>query len=283
MKYKLTLWSRFMKGCLKQGWKAYLIFLVIGLLIYFSQGLNGRELNVFTVIMIAVGNALFFAVVFSLVGMAHVAQVHSYTRIYEEKGFCQEMCEAFEEKHIRGKNPDHFQRLYYAEIHLRMGDTERALFLLEQLRIPERETLNRVLYLCLYIQTALFRNDAALARDVWNTNRFFLDKFIYDNRYRVHITHLRICQVALEAADENFSQALDLIGRYMPTKKNGFGIMDFLALQVYVYHKMNSAENEARAVEYMQKAIAETKFETERARITACTMLEDARNGKLPL
>lgn len=283
MKYKLTLWLRFMKGSLRMGWKACLLFFVIVLLIYFSQVLNGQELNAFTVVIIAVGNVLFFAVVFALVGMVHVAQVHSHTRIYEEKGFCREMCEAFEEKFIRGKNPDHFQRLSYAEIHLRMGDPERALFLLDQLRIPERETLNRAVYLALYIQTALFRNDVTLARNVWESNRFFLDKFFYDNRYKAFAANLRACQVAIEAADENYSQALDLIGRYMPVKKNGNGIMDFLALQVYVYHKMNSPENEARAAECMEKAIAETKFESERLRINARTMLEDARNGKLPL
>lgn len=283
MKYKLTLWLRFMKNYLKKGWKTYLIFLVIGLLIYFSQGLNGQGLDAFTAIMIAVGIALCFLIIFSLFGIWEVSLTHSHMRIYEEKGFCQEMCEAFEEKHIRGKSPPHLIRILYAEIHLRMGDTERALFLLDQLRIPTRETKERALYLSLYIQTALFRNDVTLARNVWDSNRFFLDKLFYDNRHKDFITNFRILQVAIEAADENYSKALDLIAQYMPAKKNRYGVMDFLALQVYVYHKLNSAENEARAVEYMKKAITETKFETERLRINACTMLEDAQNGKLPI
>lgn len=283
MKYKLTLWLSYMKVFLKQGWKAYLILSVIGCLIYVSQGLNGQELNAFTVMMIAVGNALLFFVIFSLIGMTQVAQTHSYLRIYEEKGYCREMCEAFEEKHIRGKEPGHFHRLFYAEIHLRLGDTERALFLLDQLRIPERETYNRALFIILYIQTALFRNDTALAHSVWYANRFFLDKFFYDNRYKAFVSNLRACQAAIEAADGSYAQALDLIGQYMPAKKNRPESMDFLALQVYIYHMMNSAENEARAVAYMKKAIAETKFETERVRINACKALEDAQNGKLPL
>lgn len=283
MRYKLTLWLRCMKIYLKSGWKTYLFFLVIGLLIYFSQGLNGQELNTFTFVIIAVGIALFFLIIFSLLGVLEVSLTHSHMRIYEEKGFCREMCEAFEEKHIRGKNPNHLLRLQYAEIQLRLGDTERALFLLDQLRIPERETINRALHIILYIQTALLRNDVALARSAWNANRVFLDKLFYDNRHKIQITLLRICQAAIEAADGNYPQALDLIGQYMPTKKNAVGIMDFLALQVYVYHRSNSAENEARAVEYMKKAIAETKFEMERARINACLMLEDAQNGKLPL
>ncbi|MCM1333618.1 MAG: hypothetical protein NC084_00380 [Bacteroides sp.] len=283
MKYKLTLWLRFMRGCLKTGWKAYLFGLVVVLLLYFSEGLHGREISALTVVLIAVGVAGFFALIFSLTGIIHVSRVHSYQRIYEEKGWCREMCEAFEEKHIRGKKPNNFTRIYYAEIHLRMGDPERARFLLDQLRIPETDAINRVLYLVLYIQTALFQGDVPLARNIWDSNRFFLDKFIYDNRYKIQIAFLRICQVTIEAADGNYAEALDLIGRYMPAKKNAFGAMDFLALQVYVYHQTGSAENEERAIRYMEKAIEETKFEAERQRINARVMLSDARSGKLPL
>lgn len=283
MKYKLTLWSRFMRGCLKTGWKAYLIGLVIVLLLYFSEGLHGREISAFTVVLIAVGIAGFFLVIFSVTGAVHVSRVHSYQRIYEEKGWCREMCEAFEEKHIRGKNPTVYDRLYYAEIHLRMGDPERARFLLDQLRIPESDAINRVMYLILYIQTALFQGDVPLARKIWDRNRFFLDKFMYNNRYKVYVSFLRIIQAAIEAADGNYAEALDLIGRYMPAKKNAFGAMDFLALQVYVYHRTDSAENEERAIRYMEQAIGKTKFETERQRLCAYAMLEDARSGKLPL
>lgn len=284
MRYPLKLWLRFMRNSTLMSWKVYLIFLVIELLIYFSQGLNGRELNLVTVVLIPFGNALFFLVIFALVGLSYVSQVHSYLRFFEEQGFCPAYRDAFEEKHIRGKTPNHYQRLIYAEIHLRMGDTERAEFLLGQMKIPESEVTNRALYLVLYMHLALFRGEDALIRDIWNKNRMFLDKLFYDNRQKLHISMLRVCQVSMEAVCGNYDEALSLISRYYSGKTGMRTVeLDFLSLQVYIYHKLGESENEARSVEYMKNVIENTKFEYPYARQSAYDSLSRAQNGELPV
>lgn len=284
VRYPLKLWLRFMKNSMLMGWKAYLIFLVIELLIYFSQGLNGREPDALTVIAIVIGNALFFLVIFALVGLSYVSQVHSYLRFFEEQGFCLAYRDAFEEKHIRGKTPNHYYRLIYAEIHLRMGDFDRAEFLLGQLKIPESEVTNRALYLVLYMHLALFRGDGALVRDIWDKNRIFLDKLFYDNRQKLHIGMLRVCQVSMEAVCGNYDEAFSLISRYYSGKVSVRTVeLDFLALQVYVYHKLGESENEARSAEYMKNVIETTKFEYPYARQSAYDSLRKAQNGELPI
>lgn len=285
MDYKRRLWFRFMKNSLRSGWKVYLIFLAAGLLLYVSRIFSGETPGFLGAVLVAGGIALFFLLIFSVTGICFVSQVHSYQRFFEEQGFCPEYRDAFEEKHIRGKTPDHYHRLIYAEIHLRMGDPDRAEFLLGQLRIPESETANRAMYLVLYMHLALFREDSALARDIWEKNRVFLDKLFYENRQKIQIAMLRVCQVGMEAVSGNYGEALSLISRY-----SGMGgrplpnvDLDFLALQIYIYHRLGSEENELRSAEYMKNVIENRRFEYPFAEASAYDSLRRAKNGELPI
>ena len=95
---------------------------------------------------------------------------------------------------------------------------------------------------------------------------------------------LRVCQISMEAVCENYDEALSLIPRYYSGKVKARPMdLDFLALQVYVYHKLGASENEARSVEYMKNVIENTKFEYPYARQSACDSLKKAQNGELPI
>ncbi len=276
---KWKLWCWYMKSA-AQNWKT------LGFILLFSIALNllisstSGGIDFWTFLEIPLLAVLFIAIG----GIVYVAVNGSYMKIYMEKGFCHEMCEAFEERFIRGKNPSVQQRLTYAEIHIRMGDPERGIFLLNQLKVPESDVISRASYISLYISAALEINDLPLALDVWHRNSAFIDKLFRSNMPEISASLLRIKQISLYALSGKYAEALEVIGNcYSSIQKIPGANADFLNWQIYIYHMTGSRENEEKAIGYAEETLSRIKFDYESVRRVAYADLEKARNGQPPI
>ncbi|MCM1487416.1 MAG: hypothetical protein NC203_03525 [Firmicutes bacterium] len=287
MNFKFKLWLGFMKKIISKGIIPYLILMSAGYAFYFLRITTGRyTFDLFTVCALPVGLGIWFLLVYIIGACQYVYKNGDYTQIYEEKGYCREMKEAFEQRIIVGKNPNNFYRLYQAEIYMRIGEPENALSLLAQMRIPPEEDVNFALCTMLYIRTYLLMGNTQAARYVWDSNYLFIQSFINSKkkRNRQFINVLCWCLPAIEASEGDYDAANAAIDRYCNPNSVASGEMvDFATLRVYIYNQTGNKEYEEKAVSYANALIQKTKFESERLRITAWQDLEKARNGIIPI
>lgn len=284
MNYRLKLFGRYMKNILKRA-ALIVVIELLGILLcvwkIYDGGLSIR------------GQALFLMVILIplliiIVGIKHVDRVWTYTRVFEEKGFCPEYRDAFELKHIRGNaKATNLEKIQYAEIHLHLGEPQRCIFLLNQLQIPESEKIARAWYLITYMKAAAAMKDAELMTDVWNKNHDFISRYIAENQNASFFETalvLKCCYTRLLCIRGDYRGALDSLNGAIPTKKMKSGAAaDFYILQTYIYHMLGDSAKEEKSAKYARTAIENGFYELEISRRYALDDLEKACNGEMAI
>lgn len=289
MKFAFRYWWFIYKGVLKGSLK---ILAVLAAFILFANIMpvlsDGITASVF---INALTHFLLISVILysfmGLITLLIIQHKRKYYEIVDEKGYCMEAFNYYQQNYILGKPVNENDYIGFAELYQKMGDYDSAIKVLNSIKVSESNKSVRAIYLFEYMTIAIAKNDAALADDIWRLNSNFINSVISDPKSGPSTNALYLVMIYADCVAGRYDRAFQIcrdflnskhIRKYKTYKEN------FLVLKIYLLKKLGrEAEINPAVIEFNNYVANEWKPLLEVTRTELRNDVEKAIRGELPV
>ena len=154
--------------------------------------------------------------------------------------------------------------------------------MLNTLKIPETDVPSRLAYIFVYMNTALYMGNSALADDIWRHNHKFINskalRFFYGGSFQ----GLDLMTATADCLAGRFERALGICN-YAIDKWRGEYTVAFYTLRVYIYKKLGDENRFMLSLAEAQAEVQKSNPIFESDKLLQVRELEKAARGELPL
>ncbi len=289
MNFAFRYWWYMFKGLLKGSVKIIVplaVFLLLAnIASSFSDDFTGSVfLNTITPLII--GSIALYGF-FAIITLLLIQHKRKYYEIVDEKGYCMEAFNYYQQNYILGKPVNENDYIGFAELYQKMGDYDSAIKVLNSIKVSESNKSIRAIYLFEYMTIAIAKNDAALADDIWRLNSNFINSVISDPKSGPSTNALYLVMIYADCVAGRYDRAFQIcrdflnskhIRKYKTYKEN------FLVLKIYLLKKLGrEAEINPAVIEFNNYVANEWKPLLEVTRTELRNDVEKAIRGELPV
>lgn len=284
-RYWWCFYSGLMGGILKNVavFGAFLLF--ANIMPALADGITASVFINFLTQLIIVSVVIFaFMGVISLLAIQHKCK---YYEIVDEKGYCMEAFNYYQENYILGKPVNENDYIEFAELYQKMGDYDSAIKVLNSIKVPENKVSLRALYIFEYMTVAVAKNDTALADDIWRLNQNFINSVVSDPKAGAVSNALHLIIIYADCLAGRYDRAFQICNDFLNSKhirKHKTYKENFLVLKIYLLKKLGrEAELNSAVVEFNNYVAKEWKPLLEVTRTELRNDAEKAIRGELPI
>ncbi len=288
MNFAFRYWWYIFKGLLKGSVKIIVplafFLLFANIASAFSEGFTGSVLlnTITTLLIVSIVLYGFFAII-TLLLIQHKCK---YYEIVDEKGYCMEAFNYYQQTYILGKPVNENDYIEFAELYQKMGDYDSAIKVLNSIKVPESNKSVRAIYLFEYMTIAVLKNDAALADDIWRLNSNFINSVISDPKSGPSTNALYLVMIYVDCIAGRYDRAFQICSDFLNSKhirKHKTYKENFLVMKIYLLKKLGrEAEINSAVAQFNNYVAKEWKPLLEIGRTELRNDVEKAIRGELP-
>lgn len=229
-------------------------------------------------------------IMFVIIALKALLMMNYKLKFYEivnEKGYCMEAFNYYQENYILGKPVNENDYIEFAELYQKFGDYDSAIKVLNSIKVPESNKSLRALYIFEYMHIAVAKNDAALADDIWRLNQGFINSVIAEKNMGAFCNALYLVMIYADCLAGRYERAFQICSDFLGSKhirKHKTYKENFLVMKIYLLKKLGrDSEINNAVIEFNNYVAKEWKPLLEVTRTELRNDVEKAIKGELPV
>ena len=291
MKFALKYWWYTYKIMMRASGKMVVFFLIIISVLSLLAGLGYNNFSPDFLLKVFLYAMLFELVVFygffAIKTAVSIKDSCKFYEIVENKGYCMEAFDYFQQTFILGKPVNEDKYIQFASLYCKFGDYDSAMSIMNSIQVPESNIFLRSEYIYVFMKIAIYKKDTVLADNIWNSNQRFIDYVISENKHGENINVLHLAMIYADSIAGRYERAFKICDSFLKSehmKKFSAYKEKFLVLKIYLLKKLEKeAEMNTAITEFNNYVSKKWKplLEVNRTELRDCA--EKAIRGEIPV
>lgn len=210
-----------------------------------------------------------------------------FYQIVDEKGYCMEAFNYYEQTYIQGKPVNENDYIEFAMLYTKFGDYDSAIGVMNSINVPESNKHLRALYVFEYMAIAAKKGDSVLADDIWRLNQNFINSYIADKTSGALSNGLYLAMIYSDCLAGRYDRAFQICSNFLDSahiNKHKNYKENFLIMKIYLLKKLGrESEVNAAVTEFNSYVAKGWKPLLEVNRTELRNYAEKAIRGELPV